>query len=252
MRVFANLFLIIFLADGGFSLIDELVPLLSPLSSFTPLRNLLAETVIFMAAAVYICLGIDGRLPKRIFLPQVLFALICPFSTWLFPFLAGVPAFGLIAATAQLLLGMLPLCYFRKGGNRCLIMEPEMFTAPFFRLKNTLIFCAVNLLAAPFVLTLLVLFTANAYMTEYTSGFMKLDPRGLRMSERVYKRDNQTIRLAAMIHVGSSEYYHGVAKSIGRGRIIVLAEGVSDDKQLLTGGIDYGKMAAYLGLTSQN
>jgi hypothetical protein len=30
-----------------------------------------------------------------------------------------------------------------------------------------------------------------------------------------------------------------------------LAEGVSDDKHLLAGGIDYGKMAGYLGLTSQ-
>jgi len=46
MRVFANLFLIMFLVDGGFSLVDELVPLISPLMPFTPLRNLLAETVI--------------------------------------------------------------------------------------------------------------------------------------------------------------------------------------------------------------
>jgi hypothetical protein len=219
--------------------------------SFTPLRELLAESVIIMAAAVYICLGIDGRLPKRIFLPQVLFALICPFSTWLFPFLAGIQTYGLIAAILQLLLGMLPLCYFRKGGDPCLTMGTEMFTAPFFRLKNTLIFSTVNLFAAPFVLILLVLFATNAYMAEYTSGFMKLDPGGLRMSERVYKSDNRTIRLAAMIHVGSSEFYDEVTKSIGTGRIIVLAEGVSDDKQLLVGGIDYGKMAAYLGLTSQ-
>jgi len=251
MRAFANLFLIMFLADGGFSLIDELVPLLSPLTSFTPFRELLAESVILMAAAVYICLGIDGRLPKRIFLPQVLFALICPLSTWLFPFFTGIPTFGLIAAVVQLLLGMLPLCFFRKGGDRCLTMGPEMFTAPLFSLKNTLIFSTVNLLAAPFVLTLLVLFAANAYVSEYSAGFMKLDPGGLRMSERVYKLDNRTIRLAAMIHVGNSEFYDEVAKSIGTGRIIVLAEGVSDDKQLLAGGIDYGKIAVYLGLTSQ-
>ncbi len=251
MRVFANLFLLMFLVDGGFSLVDELVPLISPLIPFTPLRNLLAETVFLMAAALYICLGIDRRLPKRVFLPLILFALTVPFSTWLFPYLAGIRIYGLFAAAAQLLLGMLPLCYFRKGGERSLTMGPEMFTTPFFRLKNTLIFSAVNLIAAPVVLPLLVLFAANAYMTGYTSGFMKLDPGGLRMAERVYQRENRTIRLAAMIHVGSREYYDEVAKSIGTGRTIVLAEGVSDDQQLLTSSIDYGKMAGYLGLASQ-
>jgi len=251
MRIFANLFLIMFLADGGFSLIDELVPLLSPLTSFTQLRSLLAGTVIVMAAALYPCLGIDRRLPKRVFLPQILFALICPFSTWLFPPLAGIRTYGLIAAAAKVALGMLPLHYFRKGGARCLTMPPEMFAAPFFRLKNTLIFGATSLFFAPFALILLILFAVNTYMTEYTSGFMRVDPGGLRMAERVYKRDNRTIRLAAMIHVGSREFYDELAGSIAPGRIIVLAEGVSDDDNLLAGSIDYGKMADYLGLASQ-
>jgi hypothetical protein len=251
MRVFANLFLIMFLADGGFSLVDELVPLLSPLTSFTALRSLLAGTVIFMAAALYLCLGIDRRLPKRVFLPQILFALVCPFSIWLFPPLAGIRTYGLIAAAAQVSLGMLPLCFFRKNGTRCLTMPLEMFAAPSFGLKNTLVFGATSLFFAPLALILLILFAANSYMTEYTAGFMRIDPGGLRMAERVYRRDNRTIRLAAMIHVGSREYYAGLAESIGAGRIIVLAEGVSDDEQLLAGSIDYGKMAGYLGLASQ-
>jgi hypothetical protein len=251
MRVFANLFLIIFLADGGFSLVDELIPLFSPLTSFTELRSLLAGTVMLMAAALYLCLGIDRRLPKRIFLPQILFALIFPFSTWMFPPLAGIRTYGLIAAAAQVALGMLPLCYFRKGGARCLTMPPEMFYAPFFRLKNTLIFSATSLLFAPFALILAILFAANAYMTEYTSGFMRLDPGGLRMAERVYRRDDRTIRLAAMIHVGNKEFYDELVGSIAPGRSIVLAEGVSDEENLLQSNLDYGKMAGYLGLTSQ-
>jgi len=251
MRVFANLFLIMFLADGGFSLVDELVPLVSPLVSFTPLRSLLAETVIVMALVLYLCLGIDRRLPKRILLPQILFVLFCPFSVWIFPSLAGIRSYGVIAAAIQVLLGMLPLCYFRKGAARCLTMPPEMFAAPFFRLKNTLIFGAANLFLAPFALILLILFAANAYMTELTSGFMKFDHGGLRMAERVYKRDDRTIRLAAMIHVGNKEFYDELAGSIAPGRIIVLAEGVSDDENLLASSIDYGKLADFLGLASQ-
>jgi hypothetical protein len=251
MRVFANLFLIIFLADGGFSLIDELVPLFTPLTSFTELRSLLAGTVIVMAALLYPCLGIDRRLPKRVFLPQILFAFFCPLAVWLFPPLAGIRSAGLIAAAVQVALGMLPLRYFRRGGVRCLTMPPEMFAAPFFRLKNTLIFGATSLFLAPFALILLILFAVNAYMTEYTSGFMRVDPGGLRMAERVYRRDNRTIRLAAMIHVGSREFYDELVRSIVPARIIVLAEGVSDDENLLASSLDYGKMAGYLGLTSQ-
>src|SRR5659263_60669 len=71
------------------------------------------------------------------------------------------------------------------------------------------------------------------------------------MIERIYTQGNRTIRLAAMIHVGDKEYYDGLAASVAPGRLIILAEGVSDDKKLLSGGIDYGKMAGFLGLSSQ-
>ena len=251
MRILANLFLILFLADGGFSLVDELVSLLSPLEPFTALRSLLAGNVIIMAVVVYFCLGIDRRLPKRVFLPLIIFVFLCPLSTWLFPALGEIRIYGLLAAAAQVALGMLPLYFFRKGRARSLMLPPEMFVVPFFNRRNTLIFCAANLFIIPLALALLVLFMANSYMTAYTSGFMRLDPGGLRMTERVYRRDNRTVRLTAMIHVGSREYYDELSKSIAPGRVIVLAEGVSDAGNLLRNRIDYGKMADFLGLTSQ-
>ena len=251
MRSFANLFLILFLADGGFSLVDELVPLISPLMPFTAVRNLLAGSVIIMAAALYLCLGIDRRLPKRLFLPMIVFVFFCPFSTWLFPPLAEIRVYGLITAVIQLLLGSLPLRYFRSGEARSLTMPPELFTRPWFGLRNTLIFCGVNLLVLPLVLALFGLSVGDAYLADATSGFMRLSPGGFRMTERVYRRDNRTIRLAAMIHVGNRGYYDELAASIAPGKTIVLAEGVSDDQELLHDRIDYGKMAGYLGLTSQ-
>ncbi|NTV51027.1 MAG: hypothetical protein HGA20_15465 [Geobacteraceae bacterium] len=252
MRVFANLFLLLFLADGGFSLVDELVPLLTPFVPFTGLRILLAGTVIVMAVPLYLYLGIDRRLPKRVFLPLIFFVFICPLSTWIFPALADFRTYGLLMAAAQVLLGMLPLYYFRKGDERTLTMPPEMFSTPFFSIRNSLTFGAANLLVIPLFLVISALSAADAYMAEYTSGFMHLTPGGLRMSERVYKKDNRTIRLAAMIHVGNREYYEDLTGSIDQGRTIVLAEGVSDARKLLQNSIDYGKMAGFLGLTSQN
>jgi len=251
MRSFANLFLILFIADGGFSLVDELVPLLSPLAPFTGLRLLLAGAVIIMAVPLYFSLGIDRRLPKRVFLPLIAFTFFCPLSTWLFPGLADVRIFGLLAATVQVLLGMLPLRYFRNSGHRSLTMPPELFDAPFFSLRNTLLFCAASLPVVPLVLAMYLLSSADAYMAGHTAGFMRLEPGGLRMTERVYRRDNRTIRLGTMIHVGNRKYYDELSGSIAAGRIVVLAEGVSDVDNLLRNRIDYGRVAGFLGLASQ-
>lgn len=251
MRVFANLFLILFLADGGFSLIDEIVPLLTPLEPFTALRTLLAGTVVVMSVPLYISLGIDRRLPKRVFLPLILFVFFSLISTWIFPALAGVRIYGLLLSAGQVVLGMLPLCIFRKGDARSLTMPSEMFTTPFFSIRNSLVFGASSLLVVPLALSMLLLSVADAYMADYTSGFMHLGPGGLRMTERVYKKGSRTVRLAAMIHVGDREYYDGVTGSLFPGRTIVLAEGVSDDNNLLHNDIDYGRMAGFVGLTSQ-
>ncbi|MBV5341625.1 MAG: hypothetical protein J0665_19060 [Deltaproteobacteria bacterium] len=251
MRVFANLFLILFLADGGFSLVDELVPLLTPLAPFSELRLLLSGSVTLMAAAVYLCLGIDRRLPKRVFLPLIFFAFFCPLSAWFFPPLAGIRTLGLIAAAVQVVLGMLPFYYFRNGKARSLTMPPVLFSTPFFGLKNTLIFSGVSLFIVPLTLMMFLLSAADAYMAGYTSGFMHINPGGLRMTERVYTQGNRTIRLAAMIHMGDKEYYDALAASTASGRSIVLAEGISDDENLLHNSIDYGKMAGFLGLESQ-
>jgi hypothetical protein len=79
---------------------------------------------------------------------------------------------------------------------------------------------------------------------------MHVDPRGLFMAERVYGRDNRTIRLAGMIHIGEKNYYDDLVGSIA-GRTIVLAEGVSDDANRLQEKLDYGRVADFLGLTSQ-
>ena len=251
MRIYANLFLILFVADGGFSLVDELVSLLTPLMPFSDLRNLLAVTVIVMSVPIYLSLGIDRRLPKRVILPLVLFVLWSLVSTSLFPLLAKFQLYGLVMAAMQVAIGMVPLTCFRNGSERCFTIPATMFSGPFFSRKNTLIFCAVNVLVVPIVLLLAVFTVANAYMAEYTGGFMRLAPAGLTMTERTYTRGNRTIRLAAMIHVGDKGFYDTMADSATPGRTIVLAEGVSDNKHLLRSSIDYGEVAGSLGLVSQ-
>lgn len=252
MRVFANLFLILFLADGGFSLVDELVSLLTPLLPFTDFRNFLAGMVIVMSVPLYFSLGIDHRLPKRVFLPLLIFVFWTVVSTGLFPVLAGIRVYGLVLAAVQVLLGMLPLLVFRDNDHGRLTMPSALFAQPYFTIRNCLTFFGANLLVLPLALALFAIAVANAYMAEYTAGFMHLHPSGLRMTERTYTRDNRTIRLAAMIHVGTREYYQEMAGSVTPGSTIVLAEGVSDSTNRLRNRLDYGKVAGFIGLASQD
>jgi hypothetical protein len=254
MRLFVNLFLLLFLADGAVSILDQLVSLVSPSELLSGVRTVLANSVIVMAVALYLSLGIDRRLPKGVFLPLTLFVFLCPMSIWFFPSLSGNRSYGLLTAAAQVALVILPISSFRRGGRRGLAMPPAMFESPLFSLKNTLVFGAVNIFVIPLSLVMLVLYTANSYMTVQTSGFMRIAPGGIYMSERVYSRGKQTIRLTGMIHVGEKGYYDELGRSLapGRSRTIVLAEGVTDDKERLQYSLDYGKVAGLMGLTSQD
>ena len=251
MRFLANLFLVLFLADGCVSLLDEIVFLLSPVAFLSGVRTLLANTVIVMAVPVYLSLGIDRRLPKSVFLPLTLFVFCAPLSAWFFPALAGNRSYGLLAAVTQIALVWLPFFRFRKEGRRSLTMPPTMSNAPLFSLRNTLVFGGVNIIVIPLALAMFVLYTANSYMAVHTSGFIRIAPGGIYMSERVYRRDNRTIRLAGMIHVGEKGYYDEMGGSVTPGRTIVLAEGVTDDNGRLRSRLDYGRVAGLLGLTSQ-
>ena len=251
MRSFANLFLLLFLADGSLSLLDELASLLFPVVPLSGFRNLVANAVILLSIPLYFSLGIDRRLPKRLFLPLILFVFGAPLSTWFFPSLSKVQGYGLLTAAAQIALGTFLMHRRNKKSEAPLTLPREMFDAPYFSLKNTLTFAGVNLFLLPVFLVTLALFLVNSYVTAYTSGFMKVEPGGLYMIERSYKRGDRTIRLASMIHIGEKKYYEDVARLVVSGRTLVLAEGVSDEKGMLQNRFDYGKVAGFLGLTSQ-
>ncbi|HJV34914.1 MAG TPA: hypothetical protein VJ604_07595 [Geomonas sp.] len=251
MRRFGNLFLLLFLADGAISFLDHLVRLIAPLSPLDSLQRMVANLVILVAPVVYLCLGIDRRLPKRVFLPLIIFVFSCLFALLLVPSLSGSTPFGLLISAAQLALCLLPLNCFSRRGRPSLTMPPELFDRPSFSPKNTVTFAAVNLLVLPCFLVLLLAVTVNAYMEKFTSGFMHIAPDGLHMSEKVYRRGSQTIRLAGMIHVGEKDYYEKVVGAAAPGRTLILAEGVSDSRELLKNRPDYGKLAGYLGLATQ-
>ena len=252
MRSFANFYIILFLIDAGLSLIDELFQAASsPLVFLTEIRFTVAYAVILLSMIFYACLGIDRRLPKRVFLPLTLFASWSALALWPLSGLVTRETLGLTAAISQVVIGVIAIILLRGLGGRSLLTE-EQFQTPIFSLRNTLGFTAVNLLLTPVVLIYTGLAVTSYYLEEQTAGFLRLSPVGVHMTERSYHLAKKEIRLAGMMHIGKEDYYEDLANSIPTVGTIILAEGVTDQDRLLESQFNYSKLAGLIGLSSQD
>ncbi len=249
MRRFANFYIIIFLIDAGLSLVDELlVAAGSPYPLFTSGRLLVAFVTIALSMVVYACLGIDRRLPKRVFLPMTLYIAWCTVAMWPLSGVIDRATLPLIAAIGQVATGLLAIALLRGR----VLLPQELFQTKTFSLSNTLGFTVINLLLTPLVLLYGSLALAGNYLEERTAGFLRISPVGIYMAERSYHRESKKIRLAGMIHVGREEYYADLADSISTEATIILAEGVTDRDHLLEHDFNYSKLAGVIGLSSQD
>ena len=251
MRRFANVYIVLFLIDAGLSLIDELiVASSSPLPVFSTARYFVAYVVIALSMLFFACLGIDRRLPKRVFLPLTLYISWCTLAMWPLSGVIGRESIGLAAAVGQLLLGGIAIVLLRGLGGQNLLTR-ALFQSPTFSLRNTLGFTAINLLLLPFALVFTSLATTSYYLDQQTAGFMRLSPIGIYMTDRSYHLDKKVIRLTGMIHIGKQDYYEELAGSMSAGRTIILAEGVTDQDRLMEHQFNYSKLAGIIGLSSQ-
>lgn len=250
MRRFANSYILLFLIDAGISVVDELLSSSASLPWLSELRHVVAAIVITLSMVIFSCLGIDRRLPKRVFLPLTLYSFWASLALWPLSGVIEREALGLLAAVNQLLLGGVAIVLLRGlvGQN---LLTREQFKGPMFSWRNTLVFTIVNLLLLPFALVFSSLAMTGYYLEEQTSGFLRLSPVGIYMSERSYRLDDKVIRLAGMMHIGKEEYYQDLAASMSTEDTIILAEGVTDRDGLLQAQLNYGKLAEIIGLTSQ-
>ncbi len=249
MHRFANFYLIIFLIDAGLSLVDELLVVVgSPYPLFTSGRLLVAFVTIALSMVVYVCLGIDRRLPKRVFLPMTLYIAWCTVAMWPLSGVIDRASLPLLAAIGQAATGLLAIALLRGR----VLLPQELFQTNPFSLSNTLGFTGINLLLTPLVMLYGCLALAGNYLEERTAGFLRLSPVGIYMAERSYHRESKEIRLAGMIHIGKEEYYADLADSISTDATVILTEGVTDRDRLLEHNFNYSKLAGVIGLSSQD
>jgi hypothetical protein len=251
MRRFANFYIVLFLIDAGLSLTDELLSVFgTPLPALSGVRNLVAFLVIILSLVVYSLLGIDRRLPKRVFLPLTLYAFWASLSLW--PLLGMFPreSFGVMVSFGQVFIAGVVVITLRSfyGGNQ---LPEELFRGPLFGWRNTLVFSGVNLLLLPLLLVYSLLATAGCYLDQETAGFMRLSPVGIYTSERSFRHDGKVVRLVAMMHIARKGYYKELLDSLPAKRTVILAEGVTDHDRLLKTRFNYGNLAGLIGLNSQ-
>jgi hypothetical protein len=96
------------------------------------------------------------------------------------------------------------------------------------------------------------LFVCTALAVDHFSeGFVALRPGGVTVQSRKYIRDDgKTVQLFPMSHVAERSFYRTLSESFTTNSIILM-EGVTDEKGLLTNRISYKRMAKSLGVAEQ-
>lgn len=251
MRRIANTFLVLFLGAAVLGVGDEILRRFWPGNPFSGVRNLCDLFTVLLAVLVYFGFAFNRHLPKLILLPPLCYLFWSLLDFWPLAHLAGPRSYRLYGAIGQLLLGILILQLNRRRNKKGLLFNRAQFVGPGFSGRGFLRFSLVNLLVLPIALVTLGFSAAGNLLERNTAGFVQLKPNGLYMTEKVYRRQGKTVRLAAMIHLGRKAYFDELVGSFSSGRTLILAEGVTDVTGRLQNRFSYGRLADLLGLTSQ-
>lgn len=252
--ILLNLFLALFLASGFVSLMDDSLVLLFGLHLLTVMNGILTFIAMLAAVLVYGLMGLTPMIPKRVFLPVTLFyvaGLLVSLLILIYTF-DRAPQGDWVLSLCQVLLVM-GLVWWLQGGVkfRWPIVEDKHLGDRSFSWGNLSVFVLVNVFVLLPAVIVSVFFLAALAVDHYSEGFMALRPNGFSVQVRKYVRnDGKTIELFPMAHVADARFYQKVSQTFPTNSIILM-EGVTDDRNLLTNKISYRRMAKSLGLSEQ-
>ncbi len=252
--ILLSLYLGLFMADAVVSLVDDSLILFLDIHAFTAIRGVLFFFVTIMAVGTYGLMALTPMIPKRLFLPVTLFNPVAALVT--LPLLiysysriqevAWVISFGQVIYCLSIL-------YRLQGGFkfRWPLLAESQLSARRFSWSNLSVFLLLNgCVLLPVAVVYLFLCAALA-VDHFSEGFAALRPGGLTVRARKYVRnDGKTIQLVPMSHIGESDFYRTLSQSFPTNAVILM-EGVTDNRHLLTNRISYKRMAFTLGVTEQ-
>ena len=258
ISIILNLCLGLFVASGVVSFIDDSVRLLLGLGFLTLISGILSCFAFLAGVVVYGLMGLTPMIPKRVFLPVTLFPVAGLLATFPAMIYGGGDWIRLglqldwAISLCQVIVGLAILCWLWGGWNFRRALVPDKYLGGRrFSWLNLTLFALVNVFVAlPAVAAYFILCSALA-VSHFTAGFLTVRPGGLTAHVRQYARsDGKQIELVPMAHVADADFYKTISESFPTNSI-VLMEGVTDEKNLLTNGISYKRMARTLGLSEQ-
>ncbi len=250
LAILLNLYLALFLADAGISVVDELGFGLTGFHLLGWLRNPVAGLVVLGGLPVYL-LAVLSRAVPRVFVALALFPLAAmvlglPLAYWL-----DWPNYGMAHVTvAQVSLGLGAVLALRLRTGRPWLWAEDL-RAPLFSVGAFLRMVAFTLLLVIPGFSVSFVGLCERCLDRFTGGFVRVTPQGLELVERVYTRGDSTVRLLGMMHIGDESAYEAIAASFDHPDVLVLTEGVSDEQGLLGERMHYEAVADSTGLVSQ-
>ena len=244
----------LFLACGAVSLVDDSLVLLFGLHLLTTTSLILFGFAVLLTVVVYGLMGLTPMIPKRVFLPVTLFyvaGLLIVFPTLIYCYDRAVQI-DWVLSFCQVILGLGLLWRLRGGLKfRWPIVEPEHLGNRGFSWLNLIVFLLVNVFVLLPAMVAYLALCATLAANHFSGGFLAVHPGGLTVQVRKYVRnDGKTIQLIPMAHIGEADFYRKVSQSFPSNSIILM-EGVTDRKSLITNEASYKRAAKSLGLVEQ-
>ncbi len=252
LRTLANLFLITFLLDACVSSTDDLLGLLLGWTPLSGVRNLIASIPMLLAFPISIAISLSRRLPKRVFVPPLLFCIWVALGALPIPIYFDFDQALILLSLCQLAVAILAfVCVRRMQTPPHWLLTDDAVAGPDFEMGYALGFTLISLVITPLALGLYAVVNLRIALTENTAGFVQLGWSGLDAEARTYVHGDQMIDLIATMHVADPTFYESLLQGIPAEGTRVLLEGVSDQKHLLEARLSYKGLANAFGLQAQ-
>ncbi len=253
IHILLNMYLGLFLTEATISFLDDSLILFN-VHILSGSRILLGFFILLTSSLIYLLMGFTPMVPKRFFLPLVLFPLAAilgaaPLFIYHYSQIQYI-SWGISLCQILLILGLLAWLqrgiHFRMPFIRLGQISDQRFSWP-----NLSAFIAANVfLLVPAVLFYLA-FCAALAVKHFSAEFLTLHPNRLAAHAKKYVRDDgKAIQLIPMMHIGQSSFYQNISKSFPTNSVILM-EGVTDKKHRLKHKLSYKRAASVVGLSEQ-
>ncbi len=158
-----------------------------------------------------------------------------------------------LASILQLCLGIVMLLILRyRGQHKQWLYTASVVEKLSFRWKRLVGFMAINVILIVPLIGLYLGISLSLGVSHFSRGFMRLGATGVTLEARTYLYEDKYIHLLPTAHIARPAFYKELVDPLPNEHTVIIPEGITDEEQILKGGIKLTKIADKLGLESQD